>query len=96
LLEQDAAGHDLGKVASATGVSVSRLSRLFRDESGEGFGSFRRRRRLEQAALLLRQGDMPIWRVAQECGYSSASHFSKVFKGHFGKNPLLWRDKASK
>ena len=95
-LAEEAAFQDLKAAAAATGVSGSRFSRLFKSETGEGFASFRRRQRLDQAALLLSQAEMPVWRVAQECGYRSPSHFVQAFQRQFGKSPGAWRKHAGK
>ena len=43
-------------------------------------------RRLERAALLLRQG-VRITDVAEQVGFTSSSYFAKCFKGRFGVLP---------
>lgn len=91
LLEENAPFTDLAHLASQSALSSSRFSRLYKESSGEGFAVARRRKRLDQAALLLRQGEMPVWRVAQECGYKSPSHFTQAFQGQFGSTPAQFR-----
>lgn len=36
-------------------------------------------------------GSRPIIDIAYQVGYASPSHFSKLFKQHFGQNPLQYR-----
>lgn len=93
-LKEEAPTRDLQWSARQAGVSPSRFSRLFQ-EGGEAFGRARRQRRLEQAAELLRQGSLPVWRVAQECGYRSSAHFCQLFKGFYGSTPAAYRRKLA-
>ena len=95
LLDEDAGSRDLAWSAGQAGVSPSRFSRLFK-EGGASFGAARRGLRMEQASELLRQGSLPVWRVAQECGYRSASHFVQAFRQAFGKTPAEYRKAATK
>jgi AraC-like DNA-binding protein len=93
--EQDAPPA-LAAAAQRAGLSASRFSRLFSKEGGEGYGLQRRRKRLEAAAQLLLQGRLPVWRVAQESGYRSASHFVQAFKAAYGKTPAAYRRAENK
>jgi AraC-like DNA-binding protein len=93
-LDEAAGSLDLAAAARRAGVSASRFSRLYREQDGEGFSAARQRRRLERAAILLGEAALPVWRVAQECGYRSASHFSQVFRARHGVSPSLYRRKA--
>jgi transcriptional regulator GlxA family with amidase domain len=47
--------------------------------------------RLERAAKLLHVSALPVEQVAQRCGFSSRSHFSKAFKNHTGLSPAEFR-----
>ncbi len=47
--------------------------------------------RLHRAQNLLVQTEQSITEIATACGFQSTSHFSKVFRGHFGKSPLSHR-----
>lgn len=95
-LEERSQPADLRSAAALAGLSASRFSRLYRREGGEAFGEQRRRKRLEAAAALLVQGGLPVWRVAQESGYRSASHFGQAFKGFYGRSPLAYRQALAK
>lgn len=45
--------------------------------------------RLERASDLLQAG-MSVTQAAGEVGFSSLSHFSKVFKARYGTSPRAW------
>jgi AraC-like DNA-binding protein len=47
--------------------------------------------RMQVAANLLRQGDMPIASIALETGYESEAAFARAFKRHIGRPPATWR-----
>jgi AraC-like DNA-binding protein len=50
-----------------------------------------RKLRLQQAKQMLEYTDYPIEHISQRCGYYDASHFSKVFRGEYGKGPAEYR-----
>ena len=51
--------------------------------------------RIEQATFLLDSTDLPITRIATECGFWESSYFTKVFKKYKGTTPKQHRS-ASK
>jgi hypothetical protein len=48
--------------------------------------------RLRTAARLLQTSELPVKAVAAAVGYSSRSHFSRAFSGHFGVDPSAYRN----
>jgi AraC-like DNA-binding protein len=56
------------------------LGSHFQRELGTTILSYVRRRRVAYAEERLRQGDASVAQVAAECGYSSTSYFSRIFK----------------
>ena len=56
---------------------------------------FIRSRRIAQACHLLTHTDLPISRIAEECGISSANYFSRIFKMEIGMTPFEYRIKMS-
>jgi AraC-like DNA-binding protein len=52
------------------------------------------RRRLNLGRQLLLSGDLTLERIAERCGFSSAFHFSKLFKKHCGFSPRQFRLRA--
>jgi len=81
-------------VARALGVSPRQLERRFKADIGLTPSDFKVRLRLARAAWLMEHTDMPVTQVALDCGYSDASHFSRVFLAHFDRRPTTMRREA--
>jgi AraC-like DNA-binding protein len=79
---------DPDSVASAMGMSARQLMRLF-EQDGSSVMRYLLQQRLEKAKGLLIHGgdDLRIGDVAWQCGFVSASHFSRAFKRQFGESP---------
>jgi signal transduction histidine kinase/DNA-binding response OmpR family regulator/streptogramin lyase len=77
-----------GRLAEALAISPRQLRRRLKDALDETPGALIRRRRLERAAARLAQEeDATVSEVAYAVGYTSHSHFSRVFREHFGHPP---------
>jgi len=75
-------------------VRVSRrwLEYAFRDEFGDTPYQYIRKRRLEQAARLLRnEPTFKVYQVAQRTGFSSAKQLTMAFRQHYGVSPREYR-----
>jgi transcriptional regulator GlxA family with amidase domain len=79
------------RLAAVAGVSVRQLERLFTAHLGATLGEHYARIRLDRARALLRQTTLPVLEVAVACGFVSASHFSRAYKGRFGWSPKAER-----
>ncbi|MFE1953523.1 helix-turn-helix domain-containing protein [Streptomyces sp. NPDC059524] len=84
-------------VARAHHISVRYLHKLF---EGEGITVSRwiQRRRLEECRRALARRDATrttVAAVAHRWGFTSASHFSRVFRAAYGQSPVDWRDSAA-
>ncbi|WP_207483661.1 helix-turn-helix transcriptional regulator [Arenibaculum pallidiluteum] len=77
----------LDAAASALGMSVSALQRLFRAAYGTTVLDYVRRRRLERAREALERGWAGIGEAAWRAGYSSPANFATAFKREFGTTP---------
>ncbi len=78
-------------IAAAAGLSSSRLSHLFRHETGSSVQAFVEQRRMLRAADLLRRTSFPIKQVAGEAGFDSPFYFSRRFSIWAGKSPVAYR-----
>lgn len=72
-------------------LSMSYLSTLFKNETGESFMSFFTRVRMENSANLLAVSELSIEQVAHACGYRDVSYFNRAFKKYFGTTPAVYR-----
>ena len=79
------------EIASAVGLSASRLSAVFRKESGESVHQFVIRKKLERAALLLRETTVSIPEIAGLLHFSDQSHLTRLFHRQYGVTPYRYR-----
>jgi len=75
---------DVSVLARRTFISPDHLRHLFKEEFGESITSYVIRRRIEAAAQLLRGSDLPVHRVAAECGFQNQYYFSRLFRKVIG------------
>lgn len=78
-------------LAAAAGLSVSRLSALFRQMTGCSPMEYVQRTRVEEARRLLADVHLSIKEIAARTGFDDAYHFSKVFRRIDGLSPLHYR-----
>lgn len=78
-----------GLLARTVGLSEKRLQQLMRECVGRSVHAYLSDMRLTRASDLLQAG-MSVTQVAGEVGFSSLSHFSKVFKLRYGASPRSW------
>lgn len=87
LEEQLGATPDLEAVASAAGLSLRQLQRLFQQHLGQSPANYHLALRLGHARRLLRETARPVRTIAQDCGFVSASHFSQAYRRLHGRRP---------
>ena len=75
------------RLADDVGISRAQLHRKMKEITGVSTGDFIRNQRLEQAAHLIREKKVNLTQVAYSVGFDNQSHFSTVFKRHFGMSP---------
>lgn len=80
--------HEMGLF---TGLSPSHFARKFRQSTGLSLERFVNRRRLQAAFARLEDADVPLAHVAHELGFSSQSHFTRLFSGLTGLTPGKYR-----
>jgi AraC-like DNA-binding protein len=86
IVRAPAAKHSVERYAQEVGLSVSRLSHLFRSETGStlrGFCAWRRVR----AALPLISTDEKLIETALNAGYADSTHFCHAIRQFFGRRP---------
>ena len=78
-------------VAAHLGASRSLLDDSFRKGTGESMQGMILRLRLEAVKEKLRATDLPIARIARECGFRTPTHTMALFKERFGCSMREWR-----
>lgn len=91
ILADVAAHHTVESLADAAAMSRSAFAEKFTETFGRPPMSLVHYIRMQRADRLLREGELPIEQVAQRVGFSSRSHFSRVFKEHYGISPAAQR-----
>lgn len=81
----------LQKAADRFQLSVSYLSKIFKDEAGINFSDFVLQLRMNRAGEWLEHTDMPIKEIADKIGYASVQNFNRVFKQYRGVPPGEFR-----
>lgn len=79
-------------LAARCGLSASRLSRLFKQQTGVALVDFRNRQRVERFLALFDQGRrLKLLDAALEAGFGSYPQFHRVFKRVIGCSPGRYR-----
>jgi AraC-like DNA-binding protein len=83
----------LAEIATAGGCSVTTAERQFARYAGVSVVTWMRRRRMQEAALLLRTSGFRVNEVARRVGYPDPLYFSRVFTAVHGVPPSrYWND----
>lgn len=70
----------LSQIAEHVHLNPSHLSRKFKEDTGMTITDFINRKRVEEAAVHLRKGNITITEAAFLVGFNDLNYFSKVFK----------------
>jgi transcriptional regulator GlxA family with amidase domain len=84
----------LAHLAARVGLSERTLSRRLGAATGLSLRRYVAELRLERSKFLLRTGEMALVHIAQDCGYGSASAFSRAFAARYGQGPAGYRRAA--
>ncbi|MBS2212482.1 helix-turn-helix transcriptional regulator [Carboxylicivirga mesophila] len=87
LLESQDESIKIIDIANQLSIGIRKLQRLFKAYHGTDMTSYRKQVRMEQARQMIMQQNLSITEVCYKTGYTSVSHFSKIFKDHFGTSP---------
>jgi len=74
----------IAEVARTAGVHPVHLARVFRQYVGMSPAAYLRKRRVEQARVLVEHSTRSLGEIAVACGFSHQSHLCNVFRGVYG------------
>jgi AraC-like DNA-binding protein len=77
----------LPELARTAGLNETKLKRGFRQLYGTSVFGYLRNQRLDKACMLLASGEMNVTEVPYAVGFSSPSHFTRMFTRHCGVKP---------
>jgi AraC family transcriptional regulator len=83
----------LTAIAEELDISHYYFCRLFKQSTGITPHQYLIQQRVERAKQMLRQPNLKITFIAQECGFANHSHFAKYFRQHTGVTPKQFRVK---
>lgn len=82
----------LTQLAEQADMSVSHLSRIFEQYTGENFNTYLVKRRLSHAKLLLANKTLKITDIAFQSGFGSLASFNRAFDKYEGISPTKFRE----
>lgn len=81
-------------VSRELGFTRQYVSGRFRRSTGKLLSHFLKKKRLEKAAVLLRNGNLRITQIARLCGFDSENYFRQQFRERYGMSPRQYRAAA--
>lgn len=81
----------LQSVADSLYLSAQHLSRQFHRETGDTFGNYLTRKRINEAMRMLQDPSLKMYEIAQKTGYTTQHYFSSAFKKALGMSPAEYR-----
>ena len=69
------------------------VSRVLKEKKGITLRQYIIAYRLKRSKKMLELTKMSIAEIAEECGFTDASYFTKTFRQSFGRTPKDWRNK---
>lgn len=86
----DCEGISIQEMAERVYLSLPQFNARFSREVGISPKKYINRRRMDLACEML-NSDMKITEISYELGFSSAQHFSNMFRSYYGISPSKWR-----
>ncbi len=77
----------LKEIAAIAGISVSHVKTTFRSSVGLPVHQYVVERRVERAQMMLREGNLPLSRIAAETGFAHQSHLAYHVRRLLGVSP---------
>ena len=82
---------EVGRIASMMHMSTRNFTRVFQRETGMLPAKFLEKLRVEAARRLLEDTDMPLERVAEQCGMGNLVSMRRIFLRHLLVTPSTYR-----
>lgn len=96
LQENYSAEFSLDDIAGHIGLSRSECCRYFKKKSGQTISDYLRQYRIRKSRGLLTESDISISQIAQSCGFSNQSYYTKEFRQMTGTTPKQYRLKKQR
>lgn len=86
----------LNNVSGVFNISPNYLSHLFSKYNDIGFVEYINSVKIDEAKLMLREGRLKIYEIANKLGFENAFYFSRVFKKTVGLSPSEFLSEANR
>lgn len=83
----------LNEISEKLNISSYYFSKLFKDETQEGFVEYITKRRVDRAKEMLKDPEKSIKEIGSECGYGDPNYFSRIFKKATGMTPTEYKER---
>ena len=80
-------------MAKKAGMSLSTLTRHFRERTGVSPLEYLIRVRLKKASVLLQNPELGLAEIADMTGFTDSNYFCRLFRKYFGISPGKYRQK---
>lgn len=77
----------LPELVKLSGMSESKLKRLFKQIFGNSIYNYYQIFRMKKAAYLIKEENLSVSEVGYRLGFSNLSHFTRLFEAHIGVKP---------
>ena len=81
----------LNDAAAIANMNPNAFSRFFSLRTRKPFSEFVKELRLQKAAKLLIESNMPVTHICFECGYNNLSNFNRQFLNYYNTNPVKYK-----
>ena len=81
----------LETVARKVAMSKNHLSKIFKQQVGQGIWDYLMEIRMRKAKELLATTELKVYQIAEQVGYDNFYYFNKLFKKTFGVTPLEYK-----
>ncbi len=83
----------LDDVSRRVGISPYYFSKIFKEDTGEGFIEYLTKIRMERARELLATSNYSMKEICSQVGYADPNYFSRSFKKNVGLTPTEYKEK---
>jgi len=77
----------IAELVKSSGMSESKLKRVFKQVFGNSIFNYYQSFRMKEAAYLIKEGNLSVSEVGYRLGFSNLSHFTRLFETHIGMKP---------
>ena len=81
----------MAELVSSFHYNEKYLGRMFKKEEGISVKEYANKKKLERAAMLLKETKFPVTEISCSCGFNNVTYFNRMFKKKFGMSPKEYR-----